>query len=162
MKAVNATFATRVKAIDWAEYHTAYGRADRVADQLLGLASADKATALAASHDLWCGLCHQHVQVAMAALPAVPFILEILDTADDELTLEILDILLGFALGTNRQRSMAFQEACGRDVPLPEPDWVKTLRLRLLAEVARFRKLALHANRDIADYAKRIVEELSA
>jgi hypothetical protein len=159
---MDATFAIRVKEIDWTAYHTAYGRADRVADQLSLLASPDRAKALQATHDLWCGLCHQHVQVATAALPALPFILEVLDGADQELTVEILDILLGFALGTNRQRSVAFQKACGRDVPLPEPEWVAGLRLRLLAQAPRWRKLAEDANEDIADFARRILEELSA
>ena len=90
-------FAERIAAVDWTAFHTAYGRADDVPNQLLRLASSDKATALKASHDLWCGLCHQHVQIGTAALPAFPFILEVMEAADDALVYEILDIILGFA-----------------------------------------------------------------
>jgi hypothetical protein len=159
---MDSTFANRVKAIDWTAYHTAYGRADGVPDQLLLLTSTDRSKALKASHELWCGLCHQHVQIGTAALPAFSFLLEVLEVADEDLAAEILDILVGFALGTNRKRSIDWQKACGRDVSLPEPAWVASLRLRLLAEVPRFRKLSEHANADIADPARRILEELAA
>lgn len=94
--------------IPWANYQTAYGSAagdhvfggerwGNIGEQLRALASPDRATAMAASHHLWCCLCHQHAYVSSAAEPALPFILAVLDHADDELAIEIDDILRGFA-----------------------------------------------------------------
>jgi hypothetical protein len=158
---LDSTFADRVMAVDWKAYHTAYGRADRVPGQLLRLASSDPWKALCATSDLSGGLCDQHVQIATASLPALPFILEVLDNADQPLEVEILDILLGFARGSSRKRSIDFQKACGRDIR-PEPDWVTNLRTRLLAEVPRFRKLTGSTDQEIADTAKLILEEFTA
>jgi len=61
---MDSTFEKRISAIDWTAYQTAYGPADDVANQLMQLASGDKKTSLKASHELWCWLCHQHVQLA--------------------------------------------------------------------------------------------------
>lgn len=93
-------FDERMKAVDWSQYETAYGSAERnsVATKLSRLASHDHEDAMTAAHELWCGLCHQYAYISSAALPALPFILEVLDYANDELTLEILDILRGFAV----------------------------------------------------------------
>jgi hypothetical protein len=96
-------FEERLKRVDWSKYETAYGSASgtnewgSVGEQLLNLASQDDEKAMKATHHLWCGLCHQHAFVSSAALPALPFILEVLDSANESLALEILDILLGFA-----------------------------------------------------------------
>jgi hypothetical protein len=154
-------FAERITAVDWTAFHTAYGRADDVPDQLLRLASPDKATAFKASHDLWCGLCHQHVRLGTAALPAFPFILEVLECADDALVDEILDMILGFAKGVNRKRYLDFQKCVGRD-PMPDPKWVIKLRALLVNEADRFRALGAHPNADIAESANAILQELSA
>jgi hypothetical protein len=155
-----ATFADRIAAVDWTAFHTAYGRADEVPNQLLRLASPDKATALKASHELWCVLCHQHVQIGTAALPAFPFILEVMRAADESLVYEILDIVLGFAKGVSRKRSVDFQRALGRE-PQPEPEWVTALRTLMLKETERFKALCAHSNSDIAVSADSILQELS-
>jgi hypothetical protein len=154
-------FAERINAVDWTAFHTAYGRADDVPNQLLGLASADKATALKASHELGCGLCHQHVQVGTAALPAFPFMVEVMQAAEDALVYEILDIILGFAKGLNRKRRVEYLKRLGRD-PLPDPPWVMALRALLVNETNGFRVLAANANADIAELADSILQELSA
>jgi hypothetical protein len=154
-------FADRIAAIDWTAFHTAYGRADDVPNQLLRLASPDKATALKASHELWCGLCHQHVQVGTASLPALPFILEVMQACDESLVYEILDIILGFAKGVSRKRYVDFQKALGRE-PQPDPEWVIALRALLLGEADRFRSLRTHSNSGIAEEAESILQELSA
>ena len=161
-KDIDPNYTERVKAIDWASYHTAYGQADKVPEQLLNLASPDKEKAMNATHDLWCGLCHQHVQIGTAALPAIPFILEVLDVASEELSVEILDILLGFALGSNRQRSIDFQKACGHSAPLSEPEWIAKTRSLLIEQRERFEKLKAHKNPDIKYFSVRILEEISA
>lgn len=154
-------FEQRLNAINWGDFHTAYGPAVEVPGQLRRLAGADREAAMAATHNLWCGLCHQHVQVASAATPALPFLLEVFDGADRDLTIELLDILLGFALGVNRQRVVEFHRSLGLDAP-PEERWSAELRARLLAEIPRFRQLAASPDEDIADFACRTLSELGA
>ena len=148
---MNVGLHQRVDEIDWQAYSTAYGRADKVPDQLKRLASDDFATAMSASHDLWCGLCHQHAYVSSAALPAYPFLLEVLDSANEQLTVEILDILAGFAkcsaLGLG-------------DVPSPH-QWVQHLRDKLLEQLPLFKELTQHTNEEIAGFAERIVEDIT-
>lgn len=116
---------------------------------LIQLASSDHTAAMKASHHLWCCLCHQHAYVSSAALPALPFLLEILDEANEQLTVEILDILTGFAV-------------CSRDdIPTSE-DWTRELHARLIEERHRFTRLADHPNSDIADWGRGLLDELSA
>lgn len=71
-------FEERLRAVVWADYGTAYGPAIKVPDQPGRLAGPNEGAALAASHDLCCGLCHQHAYISSAAVPALPFILEVL------------------------------------------------------------------------------------
>jgi hypothetical protein len=142
------TLDRRLGSIPWADFGTAYGPAVQVPDQLRRLAGPDEKAALAASHDLWCGLCHQHAYVSSAALPALPFILEVLDRAGEQLTIEILDILLGFARCTN---------------PGSEPDppaWAGALRALVAAERPRLGRLATHPNAEVADFARAVLQEL--
>jgi hypothetical protein len=159
---MDEAFGKRLYAISWADFRTAYGPAVKVPDQLRRLAGRDEKAALDASHELWCGLCHQHVQVGSAALPAFPFLLEVLDSANRRLSVELLDILLGFAIGTNRQRAVAFQRSLGRKVIQPEEHWVSDLRSALVAELPRFRQLAVGKDEEVADFAEQIIAELAA
>jgi hypothetical protein len=145
---VDTTLGERLDSIEWARYDTAYGPADKVPGQLLRLAGGGP-EAMRASHDLWCGLCHQHAYVSSAALPAPPFIAEALDRADEALTVEILDILLGFATCTRPE------------VAQGAPLWVGELRDRVGVLLPRLRELAGHPNGDIADFAQLIIEDLS-
>jgi hypothetical protein len=161
MKAhMNPTFNEHLDSIVWKDFCTAYGPAVMVPDQLRRLAGLNRKVALDASHELWCGLCHQHDQVGSAALPALPFLLNVLDSADRELTVEILDILLGFAVGTNPRRAVEFQRSHGRKEFESEQSWVSDLRANLLAESSRFQQLASTQDEDIADFAQLILEEL--
>jgi hypothetical protein len=73
---VNAQFA--INAVRRAGFGTAYGPAVDVPAQLQRLGGPDKTEAMAALQDLWCGLCHQDVQVDSAALRALPFFLDVL------------------------------------------------------------------------------------
>jgi hypothetical protein len=147
----NRDFEERLNRIDWSAYQTAYGRAVNVPKQLLRLASSNHSEAMAASHDLWCGLCHQKVQLGTAAVPALPFIMEVLDRADDELSVEILDILDGMAIGTK-----ADFWRMGK-----VPDYALQLRQALQAELARFRGLKKSAREEIQHFASSIVDALS-
>ncbi len=81
------TISEKILAIDWRDFDTANGNAAEnipyyvpngdgrgyvpgVARSLINLFSGDKKTALQASCDLWCSLCHQHSFVSSAALSA--------------------------------------------------------------------------------------------
>ena len=156
---MHAEYEQNLDAIRWADFDTAYGAAVDVPRQLRMLAASDPQAALDATHELWCGLCHQHVQVGSAALPALPFLLKVLDQADRPISIELLDILLGFALGVNRQRLENYQRSIGREPPLEE-SWRTELRAALLAEVPRFQKLAASADEDLAGYATTTLDEL--
>ena len=163
--AKKAELVQRIDAVDWSRYETAYGNADRdipyyvsigdqrgympkVASSLLALLSDDEAQALRASHDLWCGLCHQHAQVASAALPAFDILFEALQDVSDPVKVEILDIFYGFAVCTAGERSKA--------------SWTGQLRSALKIHLAYFEKLTQHEKEDIAAFAQNIVEELKA
>lgn len=139
-------FESRLNSIEWRNYETAYGRAVTVPAQLRRLASSNKAKALDASHELWCGLCHQHAYVSSAALPALPFILEVLDTADDDLIFELLDILKGFAVCTTYPCALKLEE------------WQSQLRNALIAQLPRFQRLIKHSKQDVADFAEDLCE----
>lgn len=104
-----------LKNIDWSQYETAYGNANqditdylnpskyipKVSSLLLNIFSDDKECAMKATHELWCGLCHQHSFVSSAALPAYDFLIYGLKNLDDDLKIEILDILMGFSICIN-------------------------------------------------------------
>lgn len=153
-------FDERLNLIPWGDFYTAYGPALKVPDQLRRLGGTDRKAALAASHDLWCGLCHQHVQVGSAALPALPFLLEVLDAADRDMTVELLDILLGFAVGVNQRRFLEFQRSRDCTESVPEEQWITDLRTALVVQVPRFERLATSSDIEIADFAGRILAEL--
>lgn len=157
---MHAEFEQHLGDIRWADFDTAYGPAVDVPGQLRLLAGSDRQAALDATHELWCGLCHQHVQVGSAALPALPFLLKVLDQADQEIAIELLDILLGFALGVNRQRFEDFQRSIGREPP-PEELWRTELRAALLAETPRFQTLAASPDENVAGFAITTLEELA-
>jgi hypothetical protein len=154
---VEPAFEERLRAVAWADYGTAYGPAVKVPDQLRRLAGPDEGAALAASHDLWCGLCHQHAYVSSAAVPALPFILEVLERAGDQLTVELLDILLGFAVCT-RPGSVSAG-------PWHDPTavvWAAELRGGVAAVRPRLESLAAHPREEAADFARAVLEELDA
>jgi hypothetical protein len=145
------SFNQRLARIEWSSYRTAYGPAVDVPSQLSRLVSTDHAKAMAASHDLWCGLVHQKVQLGTAALPALPFILEVLDRADEALTVEVMDIIDGMAIGTKPD----FWKMDN------VPGWALQLRQALQADLPRFLKLKDSTNEHIRYFASSIVEALS-
>lgn len=136
-----------LSAIDWKQYATAYGSAHEVPKQIELLAGNDQAAAMQAAHDLWCGLCHQHAYVSSAALPALPFLLQILDSSCESLSVEILDILLGFAI-------------CKSDGS-PSPPWINDLHQALARQRAKFIALSNNGNPELAEFANAIIENLA-
>ena len=138
----------RIYAVNWNSSYTAYGPANDVPELLLQLASDDHEVAKSASHKLWCGLCHQHVSMAPAGYLALPFLLEILDSADELIMVEILDILWGFA------------QCCIETGP-NVPDYFEPTRERLIFEIPRFSLLSRHGNELISNFSSEIIKSLS-
>ena len=143
----NAEFRTRVHAIDWLEFHTAYGIATTVPQQLIRVAGSSHADAMKASHELWCGLCHQHAYVSTAALPACPFLLEVFDSAGRELRIELLDIFRGFAVCTRPEHDPA--------------DWAMALRKLMAERIPMFQSLCSDDDEEISGFSEDIVEWLA-
>lgn len=139
---------SRVNNISWHKYSTAYGPATSVPPQLIRLASDNLDDAKTASHELWCGLCHQHAYLSSAAMPALPFLLEILERSDDIISIEILDILLGFARCSSIQNDR-------------NPDWLIKINSELCSELSRFTQLTLSSNQDISYFATEIILALT-
>lgn len=91
-----ASLKQEIDAITWQDFDTAYGAPESVPLDLSLLLFGDQKQALAASHRLWCGLCHQHAYMSSAAEPALPYLMLGLRESNDQIRSEILDILLGF------------------------------------------------------------------
>lgn len=142
----NLPLSERIDTVDWAGYTTAYGSADAVGGLLKTLASADVDAALDASGDLWAGLCHQHAYVSMAAGPALPFLIEILQISPTVVQIEIMDMLAGFA------------ECSEAGHPDSKLDWVKSLRAELKSHHRLIDTLQGHEDESIRCFAERIQE----
>lgn len=141
-----------IQKIDWSKYETAYGNAasenenSNVEENLKQLFSGNEELAIKATHHLWCSLCHQHAYISSAALPAYNILLYGLKSLDDDLKVEILDILLGFASCISRDHS-------------PE-SWQGQLRAKMEQDQIHFQVLTSHENEDIAAFSENIVEAL--
>lgn len=99
-----------------------------------------------AGHWLWCSLCHQHAYVSSAALPAAPFIIDVLGRKQAPIVVEALDILLGFIRCT--EPSMA-----------DSPAWHFELRKVALSAMPTVRRLAGSADPAVADMAQQLLSE---
>jgi len=143
----NGDFQQRVDAIDWAQFHTAYGVATSVPLQLARVAGQSHDDAMEASHELWCGLCHQHAYVSSAALPACRFLFEVFDSAGRDLRVELLDIFRGFAVCTRPDHDPA--------------DWALELRAIMWRRLSMFKDLCQHDDEEISGFCEDIVEWLT-
>jgi len=149
----------RLHAVDWSLFHTIYGVSTKVPEQIERLHSPDENIAISGAADLRAGLCHQHVQIASAALPAFPFIMEVLPASSEKVTAEILEILAGFAITTDRARMDQFASAVGKRRML-RPGWVEELRRALQMALPRVAAYATHENPTIAELARMFVDEV--
>ena len=149
----------RLHAVDWSLFHTIYGVSTKVPEQIERLHSPDENIAISGAADLRAGLCHQHVQIASAALPAFPFIMEVLPASSEKVTAEILEILAGFAITTDRARMDQFASAVGKRRML-RPGWVEELRRALQMALPRVAAYATHENPAIAELARMFVDEV--
>ena len=144
------SYEERIDVIKWSDFSTAYGDADVVSDQLKDLTSDNLKVAFDASHDLWCGLCHQHAYISSAALPAFPFLLEALVKQDDTLKVEILDIIYGFIVCLNRDKAKG-------DFVL----WKAELLKKLNQKHTIFLNLQSSNDENIAGFSEGILSELN-
>lgn len=150
----------QIQSIDWSLYETAYGNAGeniplytdetnvipKIEAQLLQLFSGNHEMAMHATHDLWCSLCHDYAFISSAALPACEFLLYGLETLDDELKIELLDIFRGFVSVISAD--------------WPKHTWQGKLRRMVEAEKSYFLELAESENEEVAGFANDILEEL--
>ncbi len=154
-----------LQKINWNEYETAYGNANediphyidigdsrgytpKIRTSLLELFSDDRKIAMDASHQLWCGLCHQYAYVLSAALPSFDILMLALRTLDDQMKIEVLDILKGFAYCTSQN-----------DVILN--NWKGLLRNKLAQNIDYFKELGEHPIEDVSSFATDILDGLS-
>ena len=149
----------RLHAVDWPMFHTIYGVATKVPEQIERLHSADEGVALSGAADLRAGLCHPRVQIASAALPALPFILEALSAASDKVAAEILEMLVSFAITTDPVRMRQFASAVGKR-RMAQPAWVGELRKALRTAMPRIGEYATHESATISELAAMFVEEM--
>jgi len=142
-------FEDRVNSVDWSNFETAYGNAEGVGELLIELSLSKKKVAMDASHQLWCGLCHQHAYISSAAQPAFPFLIELLVEQDDELKIEILDILVGFSTCLNSEKNNPEIES-----------WKLSLYNDMISTITVFRNLTTSKNENISEFAKSIIVDL--
>lgn len=151
-------FQQKLAEIDWTQYKTAYGVANDVPKQLERLTSKDEEVAVAAAYELDTGLCHQWLDVESAALPALPFLIEALDSAGEKLTGAILYVLEGFATCANP----VYQAEWNKALPnWPARPWVAKVHEALRDEVPRFLSFQNHPNEEIRDCARNILAILA-
>jgi hypothetical protein len=140
------TIVYSIDQIDWKQYGTAYGPADNAIPLYLkNLFSSDISFAADATHQLWGALCHQHVYIFDAALPAYEFLKKGLIELNDDLKTGILDIFKGFAYCTST--SYSTKELL---------DWERQLRDKLLRDRPIFNQLTNHLDADIVEFANEI------
>ena len=138
-------FKIRVNQIDWTNYETAYGIAHNIPKLLIDLIGNDQQKTLDATHNLWCGLCHQHAYASSAAEPAYPFLKEVLIHTTPIIQVELLDIFYGFAVCTNPIN------------PYPNDSFQKRLRAEMKKDLKLFESFI---GKHEVDFAHLIVNEL--
>ena len=136
--AAREDWGRRLAAIDWASYRTAYGPADEVPTLLSALRFGSGDAPPKAAGRLHDCLCHQRAFVSSAALPAFPFIAEVLAShasdrgtgrADDKrdfVAEELLEIVFGFAECTSPAYYAHSRIIQGN--PSEPPEWMIELR----------------------------------
>ncbi|PHM52472.1 hypothetical protein [Xenorhabdus sp. KK7.4] len=145
------TIKGRIKAIDWSSFNIAGGAAKSVPEHLMQLLSDDIDEAKKAIFQLDWGLCHQHISISSTALPALPFLLEMIGHTKENISIEILDLISGLS-------------DCIKHIPDytdPTPDYVFEIQKILISKIPRFERLSKHKNKDIAFYSSEIIKDLT-
>lgn len=140
------SYLLRVASIRWSGFETAYGSARLVPWWLVNFRFAPSPCAVRAGYKLWISLCHQHAYVSSAALPAAPFIIEVLTRQQPPVVEEALDIMLGFL-------------RCTEPGVASSASWHSELRRVVLGAVPIVERLVKRAPREVADMAKLFLSE---
>jgi hypothetical protein len=135
-------YKANLKRINWAQYTTAYGSADKIPKILLDLISKDERKAINASNCLESYLCHQHVQIHDAAIPALPFLFEALSQCSNAVAYEIVFTIWGFAKATQD------------DFWIKKPEWIIEIETGLQENIKLIQSFEQNSDVDIAEYAK--------
>jgi hypothetical protein len=154
LKEIPIEIADIVNKVNWADFETAYGNAEKtIPSSLKELFCNDTEIAMHATHELWCSLCHQHAYISTAALPAYDVLRIGLIDLSDKLKTEILDIFDGFVECTNKD----YYEAT-RQFPR---QWEIELRQKLVQDLHLFEYFAKHSDEVISHFATLIYEDLT-
>ncbi|MDO7886555.1 hypothetical protein [Hymenobacter cheonanensis] len=138
--------------VNWSQFHTAYGNAENsVPYYLKNIFCANEDVALEATHQLWCSICHQGVNMADAALPSYEILKTSLVKLSDKIRAEVLDIFAAFALCTSKEYFT---------VPNELVEWEKEIQQKLLRDKSLFRSFEQVNNEYIANTAKLICSYL--
>ena len=144
---IPAEIKVQVDKVDWTKYSSAYGVATKTIPYYLkNLFCVDNEIAMRATHQLWCSLCHQQAYISTAALPAYDILKLGLETLNDQLKLELLDIFKGFAVCIFLNSPESKLE-----------DWEVELKQKLTVDIEVFSAYKQSSNEDIAYFATTIV-----
>ena len=135
---------TRLHAIPWSDFKTCLGPADKMGEKLERLASTDPTAALAASRELWRDLVSGGIGPPPVAVLALPFVLDVLPQASEELTIELLELVW-------------------RCIHFDRPDETATfkeLRRMVMAQRPRLLGYATGPSQEIAEWAKDILADI--
>lgn len=163
----------RISSVDWQSYSTAYGNAVNSSYEgkynipvlLRQLWSPDHKLAEQAASALDAALCHQHVMIDDAAVPAYDILLrrlrEIPSDNAGELTEELLWLFDGFAECTSPEflrNERTKYDGLHKDWDFP--DYAKALRQRLLQDRAELTRFAASPNPDTQEAVACLIKDL--
>lgn len=155
----------RVHEIDWPSYQHACGNADAIPELLTNLFSNDRERVYVAIEELDSILCHQHVGVSFALLPAFPFLIEALHELSVVKNLGLLlELFWGITLVTSppdRFYSIRALDLSWTSIPnkpsMPNESYVQEIRQQLLLNRKVFTSFLNHLDSYIFELASMIV-----
>ncbi len=162
-----------INSVDWLSYSTAYGNAVNSSYEgkynipalLRQLWSPDHKLAEQAASALDAALCHQHVMIDDAAVPAYDILLrrlrEIPSDNTGELTEELLWLFAGFAACTSPEflhNERTKYDGLHKDWDFP--DYAKALRRKMAEDAAEFTRFAASPNTDTQEAVACLINDL--
>ncbi len=90
----------RLREIDWLQYETSTGSPEKIPKILQDLASRKRPRAMRACHDIWKLLCSGGIH--SAAAPALTFLSEIAEIANNDVKIEICDTIASCAISLKK------------------------------------------------------------
>jgi hypothetical protein len=151
---VRPEIAEKIDNINWSDFDTAYGNAEKtIPFYLKNLFCSDAKISMDATHQLWCSLCHQHAYISTASLPSYDILRIGLLELNDKLKIELLDIFQGFAECTSDKYFIAISQT-------PKP-WEKELREKLINDTTIFKELITSTNEGVSDFACALFSSLT-